>query len=108
MPRHRNNSKTRPLLVTLALASVASIGCQSQTQQRHSAFHDQPRSNAHIFPTDSTRAATNTAPPERFEFARLDHSLAPRVAAPLRATQQWPQPPQPLERRIRFRWWEQR
>ncbi|TVQ76101.1 MAG: hypothetical protein EA380_09295 [Phycisphaeraceae bacterium] len=92
-----------PLLLAATLA-----GCQSQPQQRAAAPEYQPRSNAHIFPTDMARAATDTAPPERFEFARLDHSLASRVAAPLRATQQWPQAPQPLERRILFRWWEQR
>lgn len=103
-------------LIMLALGTALltlTAGCQSantQTTQRPqpSAQPPVPPSNAHIFSTDPVRLATNTAPPERFEFARRDPVLSLRTPAPLRATTQWPGPPRPLERRIIFRWWEQR
>lgn len=45
---------------------------------------------------------------ERFEYARRDASLNPVAFGPVVAQRQWPQPPQPLERRVRFHIWEQR
>ncbi len=99
-----------------ALLTLA-VGCESanshaaltkQVPTQIATYQPTPPSNAHVFSSDTVRIATQTAPPERFEFARRDASLSLRSPAPLRATTQWPGPLRPLERRIVFRWWEQR
>lgn len=45
---------------------------------------------------------------ERFEFGRNDAAVGLVRPRALLATNQWPQPPRPLERRIRFSDWQQR
>lgn len=44
---------------------------------------------------------------DRFEFSRNDQRLSPTSRGPLLATRDWPEPPRPLERRIRFWMWQQ-
>ena len=46
--------------------------------------------------------------PARFEFARRNAALGASARVPLLATNQWPAPARPVERRIIFRRWVQR
>lgn len=45
---------------------------------------------------------------DRFEFGRNDRAVNATRQVPLLATNTWPQPPKPVERRIRFSDWQQR
>ncbi|MBL0927403.1 MAG: hypothetical protein IBJ11_07105 [Phycisphaerales bacterium] len=44
----------------------------------------------------------------RFEFSRRDAEVGAAERGPILATRQWPQEPQPVERRIIFSNWQQR
>lgn len=55
-----------------------------------------------------SRGERGTPVQNRFEFARHDRARQIVEPAPLLATRQWPEPHAPRERRVRFRYWEQR
>lgn len=44
---------------------------------------------------------------DRYEFSRNDARLSPLSRGPILATRQWPEPPRPLERPVRFWRWQQ-
>jgi len=59
--------------------------------------------------------ASNTGEPgvgliaaDRYEFSRNDARLTPQTRGPVLATRQWPEPPRPIERPVRFWRWQQR
>lgn len=54
------------------------------------------------------RANQDGLPFERWEFSRNDERVNAVRSVPLSAARQWPQPPRPAERRIRFSDWQQR
>ncbi len=51
-------------------------------------------------------APNGSIPFDRFEYARRDADLNAGRPGPLRASQQWPEPARPQERRFRFRYWK--
>ncbi len=64
-----------------------------------------------VFPTDTVLAferASSTQPYEWFEYSRNNREVSARTFGPLLATNQWPVPPRPAERRVRFWWWDQK
>lgn len=65
-----------------------------------------------VFPTTRVLGYERSVGPEAqyawFEYGRNDGEVSPRRAAPIEATRQWPVPPRPAERHIRFSYWVQR
>lgn len=64
-----------------------------------------------VFPTDGVVAYERGADAGRygwFEFGRNNGAVAARDERPILATTQWPLPPRPAERRVRFEYWDQR
>ena len=57
---------------------------------------------------EGTRSGRMTPVVNRFEFARNDAARHIVEPGPMLATRQWPEPAPPRERRVRFRYWEQR
>lgn len=105
---------TRPLrLPALALLGAAITGCAAnQTPDwdagdRAQRFQDH---NSLVFESPEVQLsdAGATLPFERFEFARNDAATNVVHRVPLVATNVWPQPLRPAERRIRFSDWQQR
>ena len=100
-------------LSALALSGASITGCaSSQAPQwdradRAQRFQDR---NTLVFESPQVQLsdAGATLPFERFEFARNDAATNVVHRVPLVATNAWPQPLRPAERRIRFSDWEQR
>ena len=65
-----------------------------------------------VFPTDRVLAyEQGVGVDERyawFEYGRNDGEVSARHDVPLEATRQWPVPPRPAERHVRFWYWVQR
>lgn len=64
-----------------------------------------------VLPAPGLLAAEAAAPDltaaRAFERTRNDPGLTARTAAPLTATGQWPEPPRPVERPVRFERFDQ-
>jgi hypothetical protein len=102
----------------LALAAVAiATGCTTTappltapvTTASGSAslvFSSEPVRNWHASNADQPGVGLIAA--DRYEYARNDARLSPGSRGPLLATRQWPEPPQPVERPVRFWKWRQR
>jgi len=71
-------------------------------------LHESDRSRLVFESPEVARANADRLPFERFEFSRNDDRVNPVRSVPLLASRQWPQPPRPAERRIRFSDWQQR
>lgn len=97
-------------ILAMLLGALACAGCESQTRTAASRPPG-PNASAAIFTTPAMsaweRSGNATAPADRWEFARRDDSLSATTHIPILGTQQWPLPPRPQERRVRFRHWEQ-
>lgn len=112
--------KTRLRLgATLALAgTILAIGCAPSETAPFSAPVSQISSpNSLVFSSRPVRNwhASNAGKPgvglieaDRYEYSRSDSRLSPSSRAPLLATNQWPEPPRPAERPVRFWRWQQR
>ena len=96
-----------PALALLALLASGVCGCAGRAREVGPA-NTRVVPLATLAPELARYEASGTPVSRRFEFDRLDGDLGRRRSAPLRATRQWPQPPMPAERRIRFHYWEQR
>lgn len=107
----------------LALVPILLIGgCQGSRRADatgvSSAQYDEWRRDGSIPPAvvlalpGDTIASLEAAPQspllhERFEFARSDYSVSPSPSVPILATNQWPEPLPPRERRVQFHRWRQ-
>ncbi len=107
------------ILGTLALGGAAlSIGCTGQGESADSyAVYTTSEPTALVFSSQPVREwhearagdpGVGVIPADRYEFTRNDARLTPATRGPILATRQWPEPPQPLERPVRFWRWQQR
>lgn len=114
------NSQTR-LRVTAALGLLAlglGVGCAPTEQAPFSAqvqttspastlvFSSAPVRNWHA--SNAGEPGVGLIAADRYEFSRNDARLTPQTRGPILATRQWPEPPRPVERPVRFWRWKQR
>lgn len=105
-------------LTALALAGTALTGCANEPAP-YTSGGTGPNGN-HLWQDNAAQsvaltdeldayqyAPNGSIPFERFEYARRDAELNAGRPGPLRASQEWPEPPRPQERRFRFRYWAQ-
>ncbi|MFM9956626.1 MAG: hypothetical protein ACKVZJ_01005 [Phycisphaerales bacterium] len=92
------------------LAGAAGGCANHQSWDRHTNEHPARQGRAALVFESPEVALANqgTLAFERFEFSRNDKHINPAGSTPLIATRDWPQPPRPGERRIRFSDWQQR
>jgi hypothetical protein len=69
-------------------------------------FSSQPVQNWHA--RNAGEPGVGLIEADRFEFSRNDARLTPASRGAILATRQWPEPPRPLERPVRFWRWQQR
>lgn len=99
----------------LLAAACLGAGCAQPAANRADApakpRQDSPSAMATVFPSPGQRYALSRQaaepPSESWAFARKDDALAVRSSGPLLATRQWPEPPPPCERPVRFKRWVQ-
>lgn len=114
------NTHTR-LRIAAALGSAVlalCAGCASRTPAPQTVelstvsspsalvFSSEPVRNWHA--SNAGEQGVGLIAADRFEYSRNDARLTPASRAPLLATRQWPEPPRPLERPVRFWRWQQR
>ena len=113
-------SKTRRRLIgTLGLLGLGlGVGCAQKVEPPFAAeVRTAAPSPALVFSSAPVRTwhTANAGEPgvgliaaDRYEFSRNDSRLTPVSRGPVLATRQWPEPPRPAERPVRFWRWQQR
>lgn len=110
-------TKTRTIRALAALALAASL---TACGQEAATYRSGGSNSSRLWQDNAAQSVTltdeldahqysphGTLPFERFEYARRDAQLNATRPGPLLATQQWPEPARPQERRFRFRYWKQ-
>lgn len=115
MARERKRERAIALATALVLAGALAGGCSAPARAgagrttEPAPVRDAGRL---VLPTDRVLASERAAGPasryEWFAYGRNNDQVSARHEVPILARNQWPVPPRPLERRIRFWYWEQR
>jgi hypothetical protein len=115
MARKRKREQAIGVAAAIALAGGLASGCSAPARPGAGVRAAAPPvrdGGTLVLPTTRVAAYEQELGPEAqyawFEYGRNDGEVSPRYAAPLAATRQWPVPPRPAERHVRFWYWVQR